>query len=215
MSTPAPRRAVLLGRVSTTDKGQDADTQLAALREAAARQGWIVVEEIALKLSAWTDKEAAEVKRRVLAPIIAGKADTLMVWALDRATRRGIAAALAFLHELENHLGGAFYSLQEPFLSTAANNGAARELILSLLAWVAEQESVRRSERIRAKAQASRAAAAKLGARARWGPGHLPSLADVERIRVLRAQGRSIREIAAATGIPKSTVARALQALAG
>jgi DNA invertase Pin-like site-specific DNA recombinase len=104
MSTPATRRVVILGRVSTTDKGQDTGTQLAALREAAARQGWEVVGEIALELSVWSDKEAAEVRRRALAPVREGRADTLMVWALDRVTRRGIEAALSLLREIEEHL---------------------------------------------------------------------------------------------------------------
>jgi len=208
--TNTPRRAVLLGRVSTTDKGQSTETQLAALREAAGRQGWIVVEEIALNLSGWDDKAAAEVRRRALAPIREGRADTLMVWALDRVTRRGIEAALGLLRELEEHLGGAFYSLQESFLSTAENNGQVRQLILSLLAWVAEQESARRSERVRAKAGSSRAAAAKLGMRARWGRGHLPSPNEVEQIRRLRADGRSIRDIAREVAVAKSTVGRVL-----
>jgi DNA invertase Pin-like site-specific DNA recombinase len=67
MSTP--RRAILLGRVSTSDKGQDTETQLAALREAAKRLGWVVAEEIALEMSAWDASAAAEVRRRALAPI--------------------------------------------------------------------------------------------------------------------------------------------------
>lgn len=45
-STTAPRRAVLLARVSTVDKGQDTENQLGPLRVAAQRHGWVVVEEI-------------------------------------------------------------------------------------------------------------------------------------------------------------------------
>ena len=45
VGSTAPRRAVLLGRVSTDDKGQDPENQLGPLRAAAARHGWIVVEE--------------------------------------------------------------------------------------------------------------------------------------------------------------------------
>lgn len=178
-----------------------------------------MAEEIALNLSGWDDKAAAEVKRRALAPIREGRADVLMVWALDRVTRRGIQAALSLLHELEGHLGGAFYSLQEPFLSTAANNGQVRELILSLLAWVAEQESTRRSERVKAKAQAKRNRAGAIGQRAIWGGGRkgggggvLASAADVAKAHELRAAGQSIRQVAAALGISKSQVGRLLAA---
>ena len=208
---------MLVARVSTADKGQDPQTQLIALRQAAERQGWIVAEEVALKISGWDDKAAAEVRRRALAPIREGRADVLMVWALDRVTRQGIEAALGLLRELEDHLGGAFYSAQEPFLSTAANNGPTRQLILSLLAWVAQQESDRRSERMKAKVSAKRNRAAALGQRATWGGGakgghggKLASADDMDRARRLQAEGESVRAIASALGLSKSQVGRLL-----
>lgn len=204
----SPRRVVLLARVSTADKGQTTDSQLLALREAAARHGWTIVEEIPLKVSAWDDKAAAEVRRRALEPIRAGRADTLAVWALDRLTRQGIAEALGLLNELEAHLGAAFFSLREPFLSTATADPSTRSLLLALLAWVAEQESERRSQRVRAKVQSSRASAAKLGKRARWAAGSMPSEEEREAVRRAHGRGESIRSIAESTGIPRSTVHR-------
>src|SRR5882724_8125426 len=95
------RRVVLLGRVSTSDRQQDPEHQLTPLRAAAVRLGWIVVEEVALKMSAWDETSAAEVRRRALAPIVDGRADTLAVWSLDRICRGGIEAAFALLRELE------------------------------------------------------------------------------------------------------------------
>ena len=83
----APRRVVLLGRVSTADRQQDPENQLGPLRAAAARLEWIVVKEVALKMSDWDETSAAEVRRRALAPIVAGRADTLAVWSLDRNPR--------------------------------------------------------------------------------------------------------------------------------
>ncbi len=104
-----PRRCVLLARV--TDKGQEPENQLGPLRAAVERHGWIVVEEIALKQSAWYEASTADVRRRALAPIVAGKADTLAVWSVDRVCRGGIEAAFSFLRELEDHHGASFFSL--------------------------------------------------------------------------------------------------------
>jgi DNA invertase Pin-like site-specific DNA recombinase len=91
---------------------------------------------VSLKLSAWDDEATAEVRRQALAPIEAGEADTLMVWAWDRFSREGIEGAFRELRYLEDHLGAAFWSLQEPFLSTAAPR-EQRELLLGIIAWAA------------------------------------------------------------------------------
>lgn len=216
MST-APRRAVLLGRVSTDDKGQNPENQLAPLRAAAARLGWVIVEEVPLEMSAWDAAAAAEVRRHALAPIIDGRADVLMVWALDRVCRGGIEAAFAFLGELEQHLGADLYSLQEPFLSTAGSDRQTRELMVALLSWLAKWESERKSERLKATVRTKRNRAAALGRRAGWGGGArgssggvLASAEDVERVRALKAAGKSVRAIAAELGLSKSQVQRLL-----
>lgn len=209
----APRRAVLLGRVSTDDKGQEPENQLQPLRAAAARLGWTVVEEIALEMSAWDATAAAEVRRRVLAPIVDGRADTLMVWALDRVCRGGIEAAFAFLGELEQHLGADLYSLQEPFLSTAGADRQTRELMIALLSWLAKWESQRKSDRLKATVRTRRNRAASLGQRAKWGGGagsQLASDTDVARVRELKAQGLTVRAIASEVGLSKSQVGRIL-----
>lgn len=217
----APRRVVLLGRVSTADRQQDPENQLGPLRAAAARLGWVVVEEIALKQSAWDEASAADVRRRALAPIVAGKADTLAVWSLDRVCRGGIEAAFRLLRELEEHLGADFFSLQEPFLCTATADKQTRELMVSLLAWVARWESSRKSERLKAKANSKRNRAGALGQRAGWGGGTkgshggvLASAEDVERVRALRSAGKTVRAIAAETGLSKSQVGRLLDSAA-
>jgi len=214
-----PRRVVLLGRVSTSDRQQDPENQLAPLRAAAARLGWIVVEEVALKMSAWDEISAAEVRRRALAPIVTGKADTLAVWSLDRICRGGIEAAFALLRELEEHLGADLFSLQEPFLSTATADRQTRELMVAMLSWVAKWESQRKSERLKAKVATKRNRAGALGQRAGWGGGAkgghggvLASTEDVARVRELRADGKTLRAIAIETGLSKSQVGRLLDA---
>jgi DNA invertase Pin-like site-specific DNA recombinase len=189
------------------------------LRAAAARQGWIVVEEVALNLSAWDETSAAEVRRRALAPIVAGRADTLAVWSLDRICRGGIEAAFALLRELEEHLGADLFSLQEPFLSTATADRQTRELMVAMLAWVARWESQRKSERLKAKVVTKRNRAGAIGQRAGWGGGAkgskggvLASAEDVKRARLLRADGASVRAVASELGLSKSQVQRILAA---
>jgi DNA invertase Pin-like site-specific DNA recombinase len=204
------RRVVLLGRVSRGERQQDPESQLAPLRAAGERLCWTIAAEVSLALSAWDAAAAAEVRRRALAPIEAGQADTLAVWSYDRYMREGIEGAFRELRYLEDHLGAAFYSLQEPFLSTATADKAQRELLLSLVAWTARWESQHKSDRLCAKVASKRARAAALGARAVWGAGHLASDADVERIRALRATGLSMRKIAEAVGLSKSQVGRIL-----
>ncbi|HEY3447466.1 MAG TPA: recombinase family protein [Myxococcales bacterium] len=214
MPTPTaarPRRVVLLGRVSRGERQQDPEGQLAPLRAAAARLGWIVVREVALKLSAWDESTAAEVHRQALAPIEAGEADTLAIWSWDRFSREGIEGAFGLLRHLEEHLGAQLYSLQEPFLSTATADRQQRELMLSLAAWTARWESERKSQRLRAKVASKRIHAAALGQRARWGRGQLPSEADAAQVRALRSEGRTVREIAATVGLSRATIGRMVQ----
>jgi len=192
-----PRRVVLLGRVSRGERQQDPESQLGPLRALAARQGWIVELALPRTCSAWDDATAAAVQAEALDPIVSGRADTLVVWALDRLTRGGIEAAFALLRRLEYQLGAQFVSLQEPFLSTVGHSPETRELLLSIIAWVARWESQRKSERLRAKVASKRATAAKLGQRARWGCGSLASDDDRARARELRTAGHTIRVIAA------------------
>jgi DNA invertase Pin-like site-specific DNA recombinase len=209
------RRCVIAVRVSEDDKDQDPQNQLLPLRAAVARQGWQVADVVEIVgLSAWNARTAAEIKRRFLAPIVAGRADTLCVWALDRVTRGGIEPTLAFIRELETHLGASLFSLQEPWASSATQDPSTRQLIASLMAWVAERESARKSERVRAKVHAKRNRAGVLGQSARWGRGVLASAEQVDQVLELRRAdpGATGYAIAAKVGLSKSQVYRILAA---
>jgi putative DNA-invertase from lambdoid prophage Rac len=208
MAATASHRAVLFARVSSDDRGQDTGSQLLALRSVAARFGWQVVAEVPLEISAWNAKTAADVRRQALAAVRDHRADILAVWALDRVCRAGIAEAFSLLGELENHLGAALYSYQEPFLSTATADPHMRSLLLALFAWMAEQESRRKSERVKARVESKRQRGVAIGQRGKWGRGYLATEADVEKVRALDQAGKSLRAIQAETGIARTTVAR-------
>lgn len=196
-------------RVSTEE--QEVEQQEQALRAAASRHGATVACVVRIEgVSAYDKKASREVERLMLAPIEDGRADTLAVWAFDRMTRQSIKEALGFLERLEKHLGGQLFSLTEPFLSTATMNPEVRDLLASFTAWMANRESARKSERVRAKRDAKVNRAAAIGQNATWGVGVLATPGQVEGIWSARDAGQSVRGIAAAVGVSKSQVSRVL-----
>ena len=200
-------RALLVAAVSTADKGQTCESQLKPLREIASRKGWEVVSELPFNQSRWDDESAAEVRSTILSDVAKGGIDVLAVWAWDRVSRRGVEEAFSFLRTLEDHHAVRFFSLQEPFLCTEADR-QQRELMLAILAWTAKWESQRKSERVRARVQSKRAAAAKIGQAPKWGRGKLPTDSQLETVAIMRSEGMTVRAVAAATGLSKSAVAR-------
>ena len=206
-------RAVILARVSRGERTQDPTSQLDSLRAVAQRHGWTVAAEVVKVCSAWDAKTSQEVQTAALAPIVAGDADVLMVWSLDRLVRGGAERAFSLVAQLEKHHGAALFSLQEPFLSTATSDPATRELLLPIIAWVAKWESQRKSDRLTAKAGSKRATAEKLGQRALWGRGYMATDDDKRRVHDLRGQrpAPSIKAIAALTGLSVGSVHRILK----
>lgn len=201
-------RALLLGRVSTADKGQNAENQIAPLREVARRLGWDVAGELPLALSAWDAKEARQVWAAVLDRLRDTQADLLAVWATDRLYREDAPGVFEKIAHLEKHLGIRYYSLQEPFLCTGEDE-RQRQLLLFLFAWLANWESRRRSERLRAAASARRNRAGDQG-RAAWGRGKMPTASDLAEIVRLRASGASLRAIAGRVGLSLGAIHKAV-----
>lgn len=71
----------------------------------------------------------------------------VLIWALDRLSRKGVEDTLTTLRQLYER-GADVWSHTEDWLVTSTP--AMRELLVSIFAWVAGQESQRRSERIKA-----------------------------------------------------------------
>ena len=75
-----------------------------------------------------------------------GEFSVIVVWAVDRICREGIEELLKLIRELrERHC--TLISVKEPWLN---GSDATTELLAAIAAWVARQESQRRSERIKA-----------------------------------------------------------------
>jgi putative DNA-invertase from lambdoid prophage Rac len=139
------QRCGLWVRVSKDD--QDTGNQLGQLRQLAGRRGMTVVAEYNLDgASAWTGAHRDQL-RQALDDARSGKFDVMLVWALDRMSREGVEATLALLRRFRED-GVMVWSLNEPWTETSDPRMA--ELLSSLFAWMAAEESRRRSERVRA-----------------------------------------------------------------
>jgi DNA invertase Pin-like site-specific DNA recombinase len=133
---------------------------------------------------------------RLLADARKRKFDVLIVYKADRLFR-SLRHMVLTLDEL-SALGIAFVSTTEPF-DTSTPSG---KLLLHIVSAMAEFERSLLIERVKSGVAAARRRGARLGRpRARL---------DEERLRELRASGKSVRDIAAVLGVGTSTVQRRL-----
>lgn len=145
-------------RVST--KEQTAENQLPAIKAWCESRGYDLVEVYQETESAWRNGHQKELSR-LLSDIRSGKRryGVLVVWALDRLCRQGIAAVLQLVSTFEVH-GCNVISIQE---SWTQDTGPMREMFIAMVAWAAKFESDRRSERTKAGLDTARAKGKKLG----------------------------------------------------
>src|SRR5690349_12447351 len=134
----------LYARVSTKDGRQDTENQLIALRHYSAKQGWEINGE-------YVDHESGGHSRRprfqeMFTDARARKFDLVLFWSLDRLSREGVSATLNHLERL-TAAGVNWRSFTEEYLDSC---GSFRDAVLAILAVIAKQERLRRSERARA-----------------------------------------------------------------
>lgn len=190
------KKAVLYLRVSTTE--QDVENQRSELERICEEKDWEIVETITEESSAYQGKR--EKFQKLFEMAHRHEYDVLVTWSLDRLDRRGIQETLQSLQRLDDN-DIQFYSYQEPYLTTLDSH--TRELIISVLSWVAEMESERRSERTKAGLERARDQGKQIG-RPKKG-----SEAEREAIRkMVEDDGFSYREVEQKTGLSKSTVSR-------
>ena len=189
-------RVALYARVSTKDGRQDTENQLIALRDYCGKQGWEIAGEYVDHETGGTSKRPHF--QRMFADARARKFDLVMFWSLDRLSREGVSATLNHLERL-TAAGVNWRSYTEEYLDSC---GIFRDAVLSILATIAKQERVRRSER---------AAAAVARLRRQGHTEHLgrPRLVvDRNEARGLHDQGFSVRKIAAKMGLSVATAHR-------
>ena len=190
------KNAALYARVSTD--GQTVDNQLQELRDAAKRQGWIVVEEFVDEgVSGAKGRDKRPSLDRLTRAVVRREFDVVMVWSVDRLGR-SLQDLIGFLGE--THAKGVDLYLHQQGIDTTTPGGKA---LFQMMGVFAEFERSMIQDRVRAGLQRARAQGKTLG-RPRV------SKSVEERIRAARAEGMGVRKVASTVGVGVSTVQRVL-----
>jgi DNA invertase Pin-like site-specific DNA recombinase len=193
-------KVALYARVSTKDGRQDTENQLIALREYCGKQVWEIAGEYVDHETGGTSKRPHF--QRMFADARARKFDLVLFWSLDRLSREGVSATLNHLERL-TAAGVEWRSYTEEYLDST---GLFRDAVIAILAVIAKQERVRRSER-------ASAAIARLRRQGRTDHLGRPRLVvDRDKARRLNREGWSVRKIAEAFGVSAMTVQRIVRA---
>jgi DNA invertase Pin-like site-specific DNA recombinase len=193
-----PVQVGIYGRVSTADKGQEVENQLAELRRFAASQGWAVYAE-------YIDHESGKHSERqqfraLFSDAARHQFDIVLFWALDRFTREGALETLQHLNVLSGY-GVGFRSFSEPYLDSC---GIFKDAVIAILGTIAKQERVRISQRVRAGLERARVS----GTRSGKAVGRPRVVFRRDQVAEMRASGVAWREIARRTGVSVRTVRR-------
>jgi DNA invertase Pin-like site-specific DNA recombinase len=182
-------------RVST--RGQDLAAQRRAIERAARARGQ--------RVGRWfCEKESGRSLRRpVLAEVRAaarrGELDALYVFRIDRLTRSGVADTFHVIEELRAG-GCALVSVADGFDLI----GPWGDVVIAVLAAAAQIELAAMKERISAARERVRASGGT------WG--RAPRIDESDDARLLKlAKSKTVREIAIALKVPRSSVQRALE----
>lgn len=187
-------RVALYSRVST--EGQDAQNQLAALRDYCAKQGYEIVREYTDVASG--GKADRQQFKKMFEDASKRKFDCLLFWSLDRLSREGVLQTLNYLQRLTEY-GTQYKSFSEQYLDSL---GPFRDAVLAILACIARQEKVRISERTKAGLAKARTKG-RVGGR----PKAVTAMMQAK-IAKLRKEGVSYANIAKQLGVSESSVRR-------
>ena len=147
MSKTTKPKAAIYARVSTTDKGQDPENQLRELRRWCTANGHGIFAEYVDKESGRKGAGDREQLRRMMEDAARNQFDLLVVWALDRLTREGLAQTVHYLRRLDT-FGVGFHSYSEPMLST--RDEMVRDILIGVFSALAKVEAVKLSDRTKA-----------------------------------------------------------------
>lgn len=184
-------------RVSTTQ--QDWKLQRDAVTRAARARG----DTIPKRLWFEEKKSGRNIERPVLQKlrdaVRAGHVGRVYVFRIDRLTRSGIRDTLGLVEEFKAH-GAELVTVADGF--NLAGPGA--EIVLAVMAWAAQMERNAIGERIKAARVRIEAAGG------RWGRPRRVDPTTLEKARALERKGKSVRAIAIALKVPRSTLSDAL-----
>ena len=185
-------------RVSTA--GQDFGSQKAAILQAAAARGEKITHFFEEKRGGQGSSSAARpVLHELFDTVRRGELCKVYVFRVDRLSRGGIRDTLAIVETLRGH-GCRLATVADGF----DLEGPVGEVVLAVMAWAAQMERAALGERISASRRRVEAAGGRWGRPRKIDPGTLAKAA------ALRLAGRTMREIASALKIPRSTLQGAL-----
>lgn len=190
-------KCAIYARVSTEGRGQDAENQLAQLRQFAAAMTWEITAEYVDNVSASGRKERPAFVR-LFEAASKRKFDIVLFWSLDRFSREGVRETLNHLTRLDGW-GVGFRSYSEQYLDST---GIFKDAVIAILAAIAKQERIRISERTKAGLDRVRAGGTILGRRA--------VVVDVDSACRLLDEGASYRKVANQMGLKLAVLHRAL-----
>jgi putative DNA-invertase from lambdoid prophage Rac len=150
-------KVALYARVSTSDKDQNPETQLAQLREFVQAQGWECFGEY-IDYAPATDLAHRTQWRQLLDDASRRKFDLLLVWRMDRAFRSVLDAATTL--ERLRGWGVGLRSYSEPWLDTTSPFGEA--LYYITVAYAQLERGILR-ERVKAGMDRARRQGRKIG----------------------------------------------------
>jgi putative DNA-invertase from lambdoid prophage Rac len=145
-------------RVST--ERQDAANQLPAIEDWVRTRGYELVEVYQEAESAWRQGHQLELIR-LMDDLRKRKVDIVLCWSLDRLTRQGIGAIFQLLYQFKVH-GVKVMTVQEGWTEHMMADPMI-DLYFAQVAWFANFESKRISERTRAGLARVRASGKHLG----------------------------------------------------
>lgn len=188
-------RVAIYARVSTINHGQDVSMQTRELHQFAVARGWQITGEY-IDAGVSGAKDSRPELNRLMADAHKRRFDVVCVWRFDRFAR-SVSHLLRAL-ETFKALGIDFVSYSEQ-MDTSTPAG---KMVFTVLGAVAELERSLIVERVRAGLRNARAKGKRLGR---------PRVSvDAVRISRLRAQGRTVREIAAELGYSRGLVHKTL-----
>jgi DNA invertase Pin-like site-specific DNA recombinase len=187
----------IYARVST--EKQDNENQLAQLRKFAKAQKWqLAYEYVDVESGSKADRPQF---KQMFADASRRKFDLLLFWSLDRLSREGVLPTLRYLETLTSY-GVNWRSYTEQFFDSC---GPFRDAVIAIMATLAKQERIRRSERTKAGLERARSQGKTLGRP----PRRKFSDADIRWIREDRLKnGHTLRDVADKYGTTTWMVSR-------
>lgn len=197
--------AATVAYMRVSSRAQDLATQRSAIEKAATAKGDTIAQWFSDNRSG---KALARPELdRLRALVRDGKVTTLYCFKLDRLTRSGVADTYRVVDEFRRG-GCTLVAVADNLTIRPGGDDIVSETLVFALALAARLERAAINDRIAAARE-------RLEAEGRpWGRPSRLSQADRVRLRALREEGRSLRDISIAMKVPRSTVARALARVA-